>query len=111
MTEVIVYLVPEAVDFDNLTRLRRHAEKQVDALTEGQTLQVKLTSSSHNGSAAVALMIALYRRAHVAERSVSFVEVPEEVINIIDVSGLSDMLPVVLAAEAGPPATQNVQNT
>lgn len=88
------YPVSEAVNFDNLAALREAAERQIEALAEHETLQVRFTSTQHSGSAAVALMIAIYRRGHVAGRAVEFVDVPEDVINIIEVSGLSDILPV-----------------
>ena len=104
---MIEHRVPEAVDFENLNRLRQQAQQRIDALADGQTLQVKLASSAHNGSAAVALMIAMYRRAHVAGRTISFVEVPDEVVNIIEVSGLTDLLPVVAGAVADSANTQN----
>ena len=99
LTQTIEYAVPEAVDFDNLEALRRHAEQKLDELADGQSMLVRLASSAHNGSAAVALMIAMYRRAHVAGKNLSFVDIPDEVVNIIEVSGLTDVLPVA-AAEA-----------
>ena len=95
------YPVPEAVNFDNLAELREAAERQIEALAEHQSLQVRFTSTRHSGSATVALMIAIYRRGHVVGRTVTFADVPEDVVNIIEVSGLSDILPVV---DAGTPA-------
>lgn len=99
---LVDYPVSEAVNFDNLAALRRLAEQRIDTLSERQVLQVRFTSLQHSGSAAVALMIAIYRRGHVSGRTVSFVDVPDEVINIIEVSGLSEVLPV--AGSGGNPA-------
>ena len=89
------YPVSEAVNFDNLAALRQAAERRIEALAEHESLRVRFTSSQHSGSAAVALMIAIYRRGHVTGRGVEFADVPEDVINIIEVSGLSDILPVM----------------
>jgi anti-anti-sigma regulatory factor len=107
LTDAIEQLVPEAVNFDNLAELRRHAETQIDALADGQSMLVRFASSSLSGSAAVALMIAMYRRAHVAGKRISFVDVPGEVVNIIEVSGLTDVLPIAAADETGTEPTQN----
>lgn len=91
---LVDYPLSDGVNFDNLAELRKHAEQQIDNLVEGQALRVRFTSLQHSGSAAVALMIAIYRRGHVTGRKVSFVDVPDAVINIIEVSGLSEVLPV-----------------
>ncbi len=99
---LVDYPVSEAVNFDNLAALRKAAEQQIDTLAENQALQVRFTSSQHSGSATVALMIAIYRRGHVSGRTVSFVDVPDDVVNIIEVSGLREVLP--LAGSRGGPA-------
>ena len=107
MTQTIEYAVPEAVDFDNLADLRKRAEQKIDDLADGESMLVRFSSSARSGSAAVALMIAMYRRAHVAGKSISFVDVPDEVVNIIEVSGLTDVLPLVVAEEAD---SEHIQN-
>jgi ABC-type transporter Mla MlaB component len=86
--------LPEAVNFDNLAALRRQAELKIDELSAVRTLEIGFGNLSHSGSPAVALMIALFRYAHVAEKTVSFVDVPADILNIIEVSDLSDVLPL-----------------
>jgi ABC-type transporter Mla MlaB component len=94
LSDCVRYALPEAVNFDNLAALRRQAELKIDELSAVRTLEIGFGNLSHSGSPAVALMIALFRYAHVAEKTVSFVDVPADILNIIEVSDLSDVLPL-----------------
>lgn len=99
MSDCVRYALPEAVNFANLPALRRQAELEIDDLSAARTLEIGFGNLSHSGSPAVALMIALFRHAHVAEKTVSFVDVPADILNIIEVSGLGDVLPLRAATQ------------
>lgn len=94
MNAVGSYVLPEAVTFDNLQDVRRQAEAAVDAADPDSILNLAVRDLGHGGSAVVALMIALFRRAHVKGKRICFVDVPLEISNIINVSGLTEVLPL-----------------
>ena len=99
LRDSVRYTLPQAVNFDNLPDLRELVEAEVDAAEPDRVLEVAMGDQGHGGSAAVALMIALFRRAHVLDKKIRFVEVPIEISNIVNVSGLSDVLPLQLAEQ------------
>lgn len=82
--------------FDNLADVRNEMEVRVDGADPDGTLTIAIGDLGHGGSAAVALMIALFRRAHVKGKSILFTDIPTEIINIISVSGMTDVLPLDL---------------
>jgi ABC-type transporter Mla MlaB component len=99
LRDSVRYTLPQAVNFDNLPDLRELVEAEVDAAEPDRVFEVAIGDQGHGGSAAVALMIALFRRAHVLDKKIRFVEVPIEISNIVNVSGLSDVLPLQLAEQ------------
>ena len=85
------FSVPDHVDFENLAALRAAGEHYLDEEPEPVFDLGALVNSS---SAAVAVLIAWFRYAHGLGKAVRFVRVPLGVMNIIDVSDLTDVLPV-----------------
>lgn len=90
--------LPPVVNFDNLPAVRAEGESYIDATAHPVFDLQQLTSSS---SAVVALMVAWFRYAHTHGKVIGFVNVPEGVMNIVEVSELTDLLPI----EASEPAT------
>ena len=86
-----VFRLPEDVGFTNLTELRRSGEQHIDAQSEPS---FDLSELVNPGSAVVALLIAWFRYAHLNGKSVEFTGMPVSLRNIIDVSELSEVLPV-----------------
>ncbi len=85
------FRVPGHVDFDNLMDVRREGECHIDAESEPVFSLSDLVNSS---SAAVALLVAWYRYAHNHGKTVEFIHVPVGLMNIIEVTELSEILPL-----------------
>ena len=96
MSDDVQYTLPQAVTFDNLADVRKVAEARIETADPEHTLTIGIGDLGHGGSAAVALMIALFRRAHVKGRNILFTDIPTEIVNIISVSGMTDVLPLDL---------------
>jgi ABC-type transporter Mla MlaB component len=79
------------VDFDNLVEIRAAGERHIDASSEPV---FDLSGLKQSSSVAVALLVAWFRYAHVHGKVVTFVGVPTELMNIIEVSDLEEVLPV-----------------
>ena len=99
MTDTNGFEFPRYVNFDNLDALRRQGERQID---EGKNSVFSLGSLEEGSSAAVALMIALFRYAHRQGKSIRFVEIPAALHNIIEVSELTRVLPLEAAVADAP---------
>jgi ABC-type transporter Mla MlaB component len=85
------YVLPEEVDFDDLVDLRTAGDQYIDATDEPVFDLGRLESSS---SAVVAALVAWFRYAHGRGKVVKFVGVPKGIMNIIEVTELSEVLPV-----------------
>ena len=85
------HALPAIVNFDNLARIRAEGEAFIDA-TDAPVFD--LGRLSGGSSAVVALMVAWFRYAHARGKVISFVNVPEGVMNIVEVSELTDFLPI-----------------
>ena len=70
MSDDVQYTLPQAVTFDNLADVRKVAEARIETADPEHTLTIGIGDLGHGGSAAVALMIALFRRAHVKGRNI-----------------------------------------
>ena len=81
--------------FDNLVALRRQGERHID---DRENSVFSFGSLEEGSSAAVALIIALFRYAHRQGKSIRFVEIPAVLHNIIEVSELTRVLPLETAA-------------
>jgi ABC-type transporter Mla MlaB component len=85
------FALPPRVDFDNLMEVREAGERHIDA---GDERVFDLSGLEFSNSVVVALLLAWFRYAHVHGKVVTFVGVPTELMNIIEVSDLEGLLPV-----------------
>jgi len=85
------FALPDHVDFENLVELRADGERYIDE-TDGPVFD--LASLGNASSAAVAALVAWFRYAHVHGKVVQFVHVPAGIMNIIEVTELSEVLPL-----------------
>lgn len=97
---VAPFELPSAVRFDNLQAVRVAGEAYLDGPADVQgdgrirDAVFDLSPLSECNSAAVALLMAWVRYAHAHGRSVAYVDPPVDLVNIIDVAGLSQTLPI-----------------
>ena len=91
------HVLPPHVSFDNLVEQRRAGETYIDT-TESPVFDLHQLAGA--SSAVMALMVAWYRYAHAHGKVLSFVNVPEGVMNIVEVSELTDLLPIEASADA-----------
>ncbi|MGD8829497.1 MAG: STAS domain-containing protein [Pseudomonadales bacterium] len=89
------FMLPEHVDFENLMAVRATGEEYIDQNDEPVFDLSALATSS---SAVVALLVGWFRYAHTHGKVVSFTKVPTGVMNIIEVSDLTDLLPIEASA-------------
>lgn len=94
--KVTAFELPDHVDFENLMAVRAEGERYIDAAEQPTFDLAGLTNSS---SAAAALLVAWFRYAHVHGKVVRFENVSAELMNIIEVTELSDVLPVKMPDE------------
>lgn len=86
------FRVPAAIDFTNAPAVRRAGEDFL-ATTSGRA-RISLAALGQHNSVMVSLLLAWVRRARELERTIEFVGVPEELRNIIDLYGVTDILPL-----------------
>jgi ABC-type transporter Mla MlaB component len=89
---VVSHRVRGPVTFDNLMALRAEGDAVISAAPTGVRMQ--LDDLDGGSSAAVALIMAWFRCAAVQDKTIEFVDVPPEVTKIIELSGLTDVLPL-----------------
>lgn len=83
--------LPERVNFQNLVSVQTRGEAVIDA----QDASVfNLHALRDHSSAAIALLIAWFRYAHLQSKSILFVNVPVELRNIIELAELDKVLPL-----------------
>ena len=82
---------PASVGFDGLVALRDRGDAHIEAETEPS---FDLSGLREARSAAVAVLIAWFRYAHARGKVVRFLSVPPALMNIIEVSGLREVLPI-----------------
>lgn len=91
------HVLPSKVNFENLVEQRRAGEHYIDS-TDVPVFDLNQLAGA--SSAVMALMVAWYRYAHARGKTTSFVNVPEGVMNIVEVSELTEVLPIEASAEA-----------
>jgi ABC-type transporter Mla MlaB component len=109
---VVPFELPSTVNFDSLREVRaageRYIDQKMDQQTNQQIGQQTDSLSDQNGdamvfdlsplqecnSAAVALLMAWVRYAHAQGKTVVYVGAPADLLNIIEVTGLSQTLPI-----------------
>ncbi len=84
--------LPAVVDFPNLVEVREAGNAHIDG---AETAEFDLSGLTEANSAVVALLIAWFRYAHGHGKVVRFLRVPVAIMNIIEVSDLTDVLPIV----------------
>lgn len=85
------------MSFDNLLTVRSEGEAHID---RSQVTDIDLGGLTSASSAVVALLIGWFRYAHARGKVVRFLHVPVAIMNIIDVSELGEVLPIVRAEES-----------
>ncbi len=86
------FYLPDEITLDNIAEVRGAGERHITA--GGNECTFHLAGLEHNNSLAVALLMAWFRHAHVHGKTIVYVGVPEQLRNIIDVYGLSEVLPI-----------------
>jgi phospholipid transport system transporter-binding protein len=86
------------VTFENLMALRAEGDEVIAAATG--PVRMQLEDLDGGSSAAVALLMAWFRSATAREKAIEFVDVPKEVRKIIELSGMTEVLPLVESAAA-----------
>lgn len=96
MSEVIaetspdLFPVPAVIRFDNAAAVRRAGEAFLDGCA-GEC-RFSLAALQESNSVVVALLLAWLRRAHQQNRRIRFADVPADLLNIIDLYGLTELL-------------------
>jgi ABC-type transporter Mla MlaB component len=91
------FVLEGSVDFDNLVEVRDAGDVRIAQTTQnqnGQGLTLSLRGLTEANSVTVALLIAWMRSANNRRISIVYVDVPQELRNIIDFSGLTQVLPL-----------------
>ena len=88
----MAFALPAEVGFANLVEVREQGKAHID---EVELAEFDLARLSGASSAVVALLIAWFRYAHARGKVVRFLRVPAAIMNIIDVSDLTEVLPIV----------------
>jgi phospholipid transport system transporter-binding protein len=89
----VTYRVQGHVSYDNLVRIRDEGASAM-ADTDGRVI-MDLSALENGNSAAVALLMAWFRAAQNQDRSILFVAAPTDLVNFVELSGLTDVLPLV----------------
>ncbi|MFP6816508.1 MAG: STAS domain-containing protein [Pseudomonadales bacterium] len=84
--------LPRAVSFDSLVEVRQAGESYLDQ-SAGEAV-FDLSPLVEFNSAVVALLMSWFRYAHACGRSIVYAGAPAELLSIIEVSGLSRILPL-----------------
>lgn len=86
------YRLSGRVRFRNFKKYRGEGEAAIEAAPNG--VVIDLSGLEHSNSAAVALLMAWYRAAEQRDKSIRFVGVPVDLMDIVELSGLTEVLPV-----------------
>ena len=100
----MAFVLPAVVDFANLVEVREQGRAHIDG---AELAEFDLAGLAGASSAVVALLIGWFRYAHARGKVVRFLRVPAAIMNIIEVSDLTEVLPIVHAepdATAAEPA-------
>lgn len=83
-------LVGDEVELDDVERLKVRGMEIVDTLPG--PIYVDMAELVRSNSVTVALLVVWYRRATLQEKSIFFMNLSEELHNIVEFSGLSQVL-------------------
>ncbi|NIP13612.1 MAG: STAS domain-containing protein [Pseudomonadales bacterium] len=84
---------PPLVDFGNFASVRSAGEQYL-AESVGERAVVDLTGLESCNSIAVALLMAWFRFAHARGQEVVYAGAPQDLLSIIEISGLMEVLPL-----------------
>jgi phospholipid transport system transporter-binding protein len=87
------FRVPERVRFDNAVTVRQAGERFLDEAATGP-VRISLGQLAERNSVVVALLLAWVRHARERGRTVQFVDVPDDLRNIIELYGVAGILPL-----------------
>ena len=88
----MTFALPADVNFANLVDVREQGKAHIDG---EEVAEFDLAGLAGASSAVVALLIAWFRYGHARGKVVRFLRVPAAIMNIIEVSDLTDVLPIV----------------
>lgn len=91
-----LHTLNEPVTFDSLVRLRAAGAAAIAAAEDG--VVVDLSGLPQSNSAAVALLMAWWREADRLGKPIAFRNPPESLRDIVELSGVADVLPFESAA-------------
>jgi phospholipid transport system transporter-binding protein len=91
--------LPDAVRHDDAGPVRLAGERVLDETSGG--VEFSLAPLKESNSVVVALLLAWVRYAQMRNKSIRFVDVPDDLRNIIELYGVADILPV----EGGSPGS------
>jgi ABC-type transporter Mla MlaB component len=97
------FQVSGPVTFESFSELRAEGDRYIASVPHPVFNLAEVVEGS---SVAVALLMAWFRHAHHIDRTVAFEDVPESLLNIIEVSGLADVLPVSAVPGAAEPRAE-----
>lgn len=80
------------VDFENANELTAQGERLIES--EGHDVCVDLAGLTASGSVAIAVLLAWFRHATLLDKEIRFANMPAELLNVIDFSGLEDIVPL-----------------
>ena len=95
----VCYRMQGHVTFDNLMAVRRAGEEALQGA--GDRAAVDVSGLENGNSAAVAVLMAWLRCAESLGKSVVFVGMPARLAKIIELSGMTEVLPLTAGAAPG----------
>ncbi len=90
------FYLPDKITLENIAKVRASGERHITEATiePGDECRFDLSGLEQFNSLAVALLMAWFRYARAQGKSVVYLDVPRDLRNIIDVSGLTEVLPI-----------------
>jgi phospholipid transport system transporter-binding protein len=86
------FRLPDSVRYDNVLAVREAGERALDEAPDG--VEFSLAPLRESNSVVVALLLAWVRHARARSKSIRFVEVPADLRNIIELYGVTEILPL-----------------
>lgn len=86
------FRLPDSVRYENVLAVRQAGERALDEAPDG--VEFSLAPLRESNSVVVALLLAWVRHARAHGKSIRFVEVPTDLRNIIELYGVTGILPL-----------------
>ncbi len=88
------YLLKGQLNFDSVPLLwsQHHDDLFAD---ESQAIEIDFSSLERSDSSGLALLVEWYQSAEQQHKSITFVNLPAQMLDIAKVSGLEELLPIV----------------